>query len=68
MERVLATGVDRWIERQLHPEATPDPRLDAALAGLDIMNPTTDDLAEMFARLPKGLNENYAREPLELTR
>ena len=50
VERVLATGVDRWIEQQLHPEATPDPRLDAALAELDILKLTTDDLAEMFFR------------------
>lgn len=50
VERVLATGVDRWIEQQLHPQATPDPRLDAALADLDILNLTTDDLAEMFFR------------------
>ena len=50
VERVLATGVDRWIEQQLHPEATPDPRLDAALADLDILKLTTDDLAEMFFR------------------
>ena len=50
VERVLATGVDRWIEQQLHPQATPDPRLDSALADLDILNLTTDDLAEMFFR------------------
>ncbi len=50
VERVLATGVDRWIEQQLHPEATPDPRLDAALADLDILKLTTDDLADMFFR------------------
>lgn len=50
VERVLATGVDRWIEQQLHPEATPDPRLDAALADIDILKLTTDDLAGMFFR------------------
>jgi uncharacterized protein (DUF1800 family) len=50
VERVLTTGIDRWIERQLHPEAIPDPRLDAALADLDILKLTTDDLAEMFFR------------------
>ena len=50
VERVLATGVDRWIEQQLHPEATPDARLDAALADFEILKLTTDDLAEMFFR------------------
>lgn len=50
VERVLAMGVDRWIEQQLHPEATRDTRLDAALAELDILKLTTDDLAEIFFR------------------
>jgi len=50
VERVLATGVNRWIEQQLYPKATPDHRLDAALADFEILKLTTDDLAEMFFR------------------
>lgn len=50
VERVMALGVDRWIEQQLNPESIADTQLDERLAGDPSLDLTTDDLAEMFIR------------------
>src|SRR4051794_1715184 len=49
VERVTATGVDRWIDLQLHPERVPeDPTLEARLPGKDLLSLSTPELIARF--------------------
>ena len=47
-ERVMALGVDRWIDLQLHPENIDDRALDARLAPLRTLRMETRELVENF--------------------
>jgi uncharacterized protein (DUF1800 family) len=42
--RVLAMGVDRWLEAQLHPEGLPDTALRRYLASLEVMRRSPEDV------------------------
>lgn len=48
VEHVLAIGVDKWIEQQLHPESIDDHALDARLAQFRTLRMSTEELAENF--------------------
>jgi uncharacterized protein (DUF1800 family) len=48
VDRVLAIGVDQWIDRQLHPESIEDPGLEARLAPLRTLTMSPRELAENF--------------------
>jgi uncharacterized protein (DUF1800 family) len=45
VERVLAMGIDAWLEAQLHPEGIPDTSLTRYLEGLEVMRRSPDDVA-----------------------
>src|SRR5579863_9057880 len=48
VERVLAIGVDKWIDQQLHPDSIDDHLLEARLAPLRTLRMSTGELAEKF--------------------
>ena len=51
VDRVLAMGVDRWIDQQLHPEKIDDNALDGRLASLPTLRMSTRQLVENFPSL-----------------
>jgi uncharacterized protein (DUF1800 family) len=48
VQQVMAIGVDRWIELQLHPEKIDDSALDARLERLRTLRMSSKELAEDF--------------------
>jgi uncharacterized protein (DUF1800 family) len=48
VDRVLAIGVDRWIDQQLHPGSIDDHALDARMAPFRTLRMSTAELAESF--------------------
>jgi len=48
VQRVMAVGVDQWIDLQLHPEKINDSALDARLEPLRTLRMSTKELAENF--------------------
>jgi len=50
VERVVAMGVDRWIEQQLHPERIPDAQVEAKLASFEILSMSDDELYDTFEK------------------
>ncbi|MGH7656263.1 MAG: DUF1800 family protein, partial [Gemmatimonadaceae bacterium] len=48
VERVLAMGTDRWIERQLEPDRIPDPTLDGLLTELPVWQMQAKTLVDSF--------------------
>src|SRR5262249_33475191 len=50
VDRVLASGIDSWIEQQLHPERISDSIADAKLHGLPTLSMSTGELFEKFER------------------
>jgi uncharacterized protein (DUF1800 family) len=48
VDRVLAMGVDRWIEDQLRPEGIDDGELMEHLAEFDVLGVSTEAMGEMF--------------------
>ena len=48
VERVVAMGVDRWIDRQLHPEKIDDSALETRLNALPTLQMSTRELVENF--------------------
>ena len=48
LDRVLAIGIDNWIDQQLHPESVDDHALDSRLAPLRTLRMSTEELAESF--------------------
>jgi len=48
VDRVLAIGVDRWIDEQLHPGKIDDSALDARLAPYRTLRMSTREIAETF--------------------
>ena len=47
-ERVAAMGVDKWIDRQLHPEKIDDSAVDARLSGFRTLRMNTREIVENF--------------------
>jgi uncharacterized protein (DUF1800 family) len=50
VERVRAIGVNRWIERQLHPEQIPDEVVERRLAAYSTIRMTADELFRDYPR------------------
>jgi uncharacterized protein (DUF1800 family) len=48
VDRVLATGIDKWIDEQLHPGKIDDSALDAKLAPYRTLRMDTREIAENF--------------------
>lgn len=48
VQQVMAMGVDRWIDLQLHPEKISDPALESRLAGLSVLRMSPHEVAEHF--------------------
>lgn len=48
VDRVLAIGVDKWIDQQLHPDSIDDAALDARLVPFRTLRMSTTELAENF--------------------
>ena len=48
LQQVMAMGVDRWIDLQLHPEKIDDSALDARLEPLRTLRLSTREIAEDF--------------------
>lgn len=48
VDRVLAIGVDKWIDQQLHPESIDDHALDARLAQFRTLKMSPEELAKNF--------------------
>src|SRR5215469_16467966 len=48
VQHVLATGVDKWIDQQLHPEKINDSALDARLASFRTLRMSTREIVENF--------------------
>jgi len=49
VERVLAIGVDRWIEQQLHPERIADRNVESRLTKYATLTMSDDDVMKQFA-------------------
>ena len=56
VQRVLAVGVDKWIDLQLHPEKIDDSALDARMAAFSTLRMSTRELAENFPD-PQEINQ-----------
>jgi uncharacterized protein (DUF1800 family) len=48
LNRVLAIGIDKWIDQQLHPKSIDDHALDARLSRLRSLRMSSHELAENF--------------------
>ena len=48
VDRVLAIGVDKWIDRQLHPDKIDDSSLNARISGLRTINMDTREIVAKF--------------------
>src|SRR2546428_1943847 len=48
VDRVLNDGVDRWVERQLNPEAIPDRAVDARLGQYGTLQMSNADIVQTF--------------------
>src|SRR5437588_12273138 len=48
VDRVVAEGVDKWIARQLHPEAIDDSAVTARLASFETLKRSNGDLIEQY--------------------
>src|SRR5690349_21553526 len=48
VDRVMAMGVDKWIEQQLHPEKIDDSALNARLSPLRTLNMETREIVTKF--------------------
>ena len=59
VERVQAMGVDRWIERQLHPERIDDAATDQFLSRYETLALSSAELYRQFP--PAALLRNIAR-------
>jgi uncharacterized protein (DUF1800 family) len=52
VDRVMAIGVDRWIDEQLHPEHINDSALDARLSSFRTLRMSTQQMVEEFPPQP----------------
>jgi uncharacterized protein (DUF1800 family) len=48
VQRVMAMGVDRWIDLQLHPEKIPDGTVESRLAAFRTLHMSSKEIAEEF--------------------
>src|SRR5881398_2688159 len=48
VDRVVAMGVDKWIERQLHPESIDDAAVTARLASFETLKKSNGDMIDEY--------------------
>src|SRR4051812_48753268 len=48
VQQVMANGVERWIDQQLHPEKMPDNGIESRLASLRTLRMTSKEIVEEF--------------------
>ena len=48
VQQVMAMGVDRWIDLQLHPEKNPDSAIESRLAAFRTLHMSSKEIAEEF--------------------
>jgi uncharacterized protein (DUF1800 family) len=48
VQQVMAMGVDRWIDLQLHPDKIPDAAVESRIAGFRTLQMTSKEIAEEF--------------------
>src|ERR1700688_965618 len=48
VQQVMAIGVDRWIDLQLHPEKIPDNAVESRIAGFRTLHMSSKEIAEEF--------------------
>lgn len=67
VDRVLAMGVDRWIEQQLHPERLSDRAVEARLAKYETLSWSDDEAMKKIAvpllEARRKANSGAARQP-----
>jgi uncharacterized protein (DUF1800 family) len=70
VERVLSTGVDKWIDQQLHPEKIDDRALDVRLSPFRTLRMNTDEMVESFPprQLIKAVEEGKHAMPSDPVR
>jgi uncharacterized protein (DUF1800 family) len=64
VQRVMATGVDKWIDLQLHPDRIDDKALDARLTQFRTLHMDTHELVENFPPPPVIKAVMEGKEPL----
>ncbi len=50
VEKVMAMGVDRWIDQQLHPERIRDTTVEQQLAGLRVLRMSNSEIFDTFGK------------------
>ena len=70
VDRVTQIGIDRWIERQLHPDKIDDSALDAKLAPFRTLRMDTKEIVENFPpnQLIKQIADGKAEMPRDPTK
>ena len=70
IDRVLAIGVDKWIDQQLHPEKIDDSALEARLAPFRTLKMDTRQIVENFPppQMVKAVAEGKQRMPSDPAR
>ena len=53
VDRVVAMGVDKFIDQQLHPEQIPNKALDQRLASYRVLTTSADEMARTFAQVQR---------------
>jgi uncharacterized protein (DUF1800 family) len=64
IQQVMAMGVDRWIELQLHPEKIPDSAVEARLAPLRTLRMSSKEIVENFPDNPMIKQVMDGKRPL----
>jgi uncharacterized protein (DUF1800 family) len=70
LQQVMAMGVDRWIDLQLHPEKIADKEMDARLASLHTLRMSTKEILEDFpdGQMVKQVAEGKHSMPTDAAR
>jgi uncharacterized protein (DUF1800 family) len=70
IDQVIATGVEKWIDQQLHPDKIDDQALDARLAAFRTLRMSTREIVENFPPEPviRAIAEGKQSLPSDPTR
>jgi uncharacterized protein (DUF1800 family) len=64
VEHVMATGVDRWIDLQLHPEKIPDQAVESRLAPFRTLRMSSREIVEEFPDNPMVKQVMDGKKPM----
>jgi uncharacterized protein (DUF1800 family) len=64
IEQVMAMGVDRWIDLQLHPEKIPDSAVESRLAPLRTLHMSSKEIVEDFPDNPMIKQVMEGKKPM----